>query len=74
MDLERQLQSQRAHRLDEQFTNSPVDAVADEALADALGVLDAPSLADVLRQLLAVAHVIAHGHPLPTAPAHDHAL
>src|SRR5262249_38278632 len=67
-------QCERAHSLDEQIADRAVECAAHDALADRLRMLDALTLAGVLRQDLVMADVVADGHASAAPAAHRQTL
>src|SRR5206468_4325560 len=68
------LQRQGADGLHQQLANGAVERTAHNALANSLRALDAFALADVLRQDLTVADVVADRHPSATPTTHRQTL
>src|SRR5690242_16680771 len=63
-DLEGGLGGQRGEGADQQLADVLAGGVAGDRGADAAGVLDAVTLADVGRQVFPAAGVVADGHPV----------
>jgi hypothetical protein len=74
LHLERHLQRCGRDCVEEELADGVVNARARDVLADPSRVFDSISLADVCRDLAALAAVVAHRHAVATDAAHDEPL
>ncbi len=74
LDRQGDLQRQRRDRLEQHAPDRVIEPVARDTLTDWFGLRDPATLTDVRGPGGPLAAVIAHGHPIPTDPAHRQPL
>src|SRR5882762_3638496 len=74
LDRQGDLQGQRRDGLEEHAPDRVIETAARDALTDRFGLRDPATLTDVRGPSGPLAAVIAHGHPIPTDPAHREPL
>ena len=65
LDRQSDFERERSHALHQKLAHGMIDLISDHSLADRYGVLDAITLADVLRHEAVLARVVSDRHSAP---------